>query len=234
MLTTKLNQFTVSFPNSQEYHQLKREIFSLHTYYLEDDLKKPYIIDAGAHIGLSTLYFKSLWPDTQILAIEPNPKSLEFLDHNLAQNLIDNVTIERVALATSVGETDFYIDSSDDDWQSTASLHPAAWTNTRPGEPVKVPTQTLGHYLNESVDILKMDIEGVEEKVLLSAGEKIRQVKHLFVEFHGRPDNSLPPIVEFLQENGFAVDVWKDQKSIQPTKVVGLAIIEARQKQSGS
>lgn len=230
MLTTKLNQFTVSFPNSQEFHQLKREIFSHHNYYLEDDLgNNPFIIDAGAHIGLSTLYFKSLWPNARILAIEPNPKSIAYLQQNLQQNLIENVTIEPVALATSVGQVDFYIDPTDDDWQSTASLHPSAWTNTRPGEPIKVQTQTLSHYLDRPIDLLKMDIEGVEERVLLSAGEKIRQVKHLFIEFHGRPDNSILPIIEFLQEQGFRSEVWKDQKSIQPEKVIGLAIIEAKQ-----
>ena len=56
METARLGNFTVSFPNSTEFHELKREIFSQHIYYLDEDLEKPYIIDVGAHIGLTVLY----------------------------------------------------------------------------------------------------------------------------------------------------------------------------------
>lgn len=228
--TTRLSQFTVSFPNTQEFHQLKREIFSQHIYYLDDELEAPTIIDAGAHIGLATLYFKSMWPDAQILAIEPNPVSREYLELNLEQNQIQSVTIEPVALSTRAGEETLYVDASGDEWQSTASFHPAAWTNTQPGEPITVATQALSHYLTRPVDILKMDIEGVEERVLLAAGPTIRQVAHLFIEFHGRPGNSLPPIIEYLHQHGFDTQVWKDRREVDPERVVGLAIVEAHRK----
>ena len=105
MYTTRLGQFIFSFPNTQEFHALKREIYSQHSYYLENDLTAPYIIDAGAHIGMSVAYFKSLWPDATILAIEPNPQSLEYLHHNIEQNQLSRVQVEPVALATHAGMT---------------------------------------------------------------------------------------------------------------------------------
>ena len=230
MYSTRLGNFTVAFPNTSEFHGLKREIFSKHIYYLDEDLESPYIIDAGAHIGVSVLYFKSMWPDAKILAIEPNPHSLEYLEYNVEQNRLSNITIEKCALGTYHGRQELYVDTSEDEWNSTASFHPKSWTNTRAGEPIEVETQPLSKFLTQPVDILKMDIEGVEQKVLLAAGPKIRQVKHLFFEFHGRKDNSLPPILKFLSDNGFEYQVWKDGRSTDADKVIGLAIVEAHQR----
>ena len=170
MYTTRLDRFTVSFPNTQEFHQLKREIFSQHTYYLDDDLESPVIIDAGAHICLATLYFKSIWPDAKVTAIEPNPHTREYLQHNLEQNQIEDVSIIPVALSNQTGRDTLYIDTSGDEWNSTASFFPATWTNTRPGEPITVDTEPLAKFLQQPVYILKLDVEGAEAKVLFAVG----------------------------------------------------------------
>jgi len=196
-------------------------------YYLDEELERPLIIDAGAHIGMSVLYFKQMWPDARIIAIEPNPVILPILNQNIEDNRLTDITVEPYALGTMEGEETFYIDTSEDEWNSTASFHPKSWTNTREGAPITVRTRPLTDYLYQQVDILKMDIEGVEEAVLLSAGQSIRQVKHLFLEFHGRRDNSLEPILKFLEDNHFSFQIWKDSRSIEPKKVVGLAIVEA-------
>jgi FkbM family methyltransferase len=230
MYSTRLGKYTVSFPNSTEFHELKREIFSQHIYYWDENLEKPYIIDAGAHIGLATLYFKSLWPDAEILAIEPNPQSIEYLQKNIEDNQLTNITILPVALSWRGHDEELYIDNSGDEWNSTASFFPRAWNNMQPGEPIKVPTQSLQAVLTRPVDILKMDIEGLEEAVLTHAGERIRQVKHLFIEFHGRKDNSLSRIIKFLEDNRFVVEVSKNGRPIDPAKVTGLALVEAHQR----
>ncbi len=229
MYSTRLGKFIVSFPNTTEFHGLKREIFSQHIYYLDEDVETPLIIDAGAHIGLSTLYFKSMWPDARVIAIEPNPENLLYLQKNVEENRIEDVTIEPYALGIHYGQETLYVDTSEDQWNSTSSFYEKSWTNTRAGQPIPVLTKPLADYLTQPVDILKIDIEGVEEQVLLAAGDSIRQVKHLFIEFHGRPDNSLPPILKFLTDHGFSYEIWKNGRSIEPKKVVGLAIIEAHQ-----
>ena len=90
-------------------------------------------------------------------------------------------------------------------------------------------TEPLAKFLQQPVDILKLDVEGAEAKVLFAAGAALRQVRHLFVEFHGRPGNSLPNLLTFLEEQGFTCEVWKDGRAIEPSRVVGLAIIEGHQ-----
>ena len=66
MQSARLRKFQVWYENSKEYDSLKREIFGEDIYYVELKNKSPLIIDVGAHIGLSTLYYKMLFPKPKI------------------------------------------------------------------------------------------------------------------------------------------------------------------------
>lgn len=44
----------------------------------------PLIVDLGANIGLSSLYFSMIWPDAQIVAIEPDAGNYSALRRNIA------------------------------------------------------------------------------------------------------------------------------------------------------
>jgi len=49
------------------------------------DLGSPkLVIDAGANVGSASIYFLNRYPDTQIVAIEPDPQSIELCRKNLA------------------------------------------------------------------------------------------------------------------------------------------------------
>jgi hypothetical protein len=60
--------------------------------------------------------------------------------------------------------------------------------------------------LDQPIDLLKLDVEGVETTVLQEAADKLSQVEQLYLEFHGssaNPDNQLKMIVDVLQQAGF-------------------------------
>ena len=63
----------------------------------------------------------------------------------------------------------------------------------------------LKDYLDEPIDFLKLDIEGAETSVLLDCGDKLSNVDHLFVEYHGSPGErqDLGVILEVIQAAGF-------------------------------
>jgi FkbM family methyltransferase len=79
----------------------------LHTYYFETDNPLPFIIDAGAQIGMSTLYFKKQYPGAEIVAIEPNTINFKLLEENIWENQLDNVTTIQAALTGYGSETSF-------------------------------------------------------------------------------------------------------------------------------
>ncbi len=228
MPSTKISPFTISFKNSEEFHVLKNEVFTQNAYYFETNNPTPLIIDAGAHIGLTTLYFKKIFPESHIIAIEPNPHILPLLKENIAQNGLTEVEVIPFALSEETGTKNLFIDETKDQWWSTASFHDGAWNQQQTSKPIEVETAPLSDYLTEPVDFLKMDIEGAETAVLAAAGHKLYLVKHMMIEFHPTASQQLQKLIDFLQEKGFATHIWKDGNEITEAKrAKGLVYIEA-------
>ncbi len=76
---------------------------------------------------------------------------------------------------------------------------------------------------------LKIDIEGVEQKVLMSLGKKIQKIDQMIIEFHSHPSQKLSVLQKFLEDNGFEVKFYKKGKSIHFQQAKGLFMIEATQ-----
>lgn len=54
-----------------------------HEYFVKPDFQVKHIIDCGANIGLTSLYFKKLFPAANIIAVEPEKNNFELLTKNL-------------------------------------------------------------------------------------------------------------------------------------------------------
>lgn len=232
-LSAKLGLYTVFFRNSEEYHHLKQEIFTQDCYYFETENPAPRIIDAGAHIGMATLYFKKIFPAAQIIAIEPLPQNVEWLEMNVWQNQLSDVEIVPAALAAHEGIADLYFDTAPQPWLISASFTEGAWSHTQQSEKVVVPTLPLASFLEEPVDFLKLDVEGAEEEVLYAAREHLHQIKHCMIEYHPSATQSLDRIVKLLGDLGFQITLWQKGKVITQYRK-GLAIIEAKQEVSAT
>ncbi|KAI7969804.1 hypothetical protein EIK77_006752 [Talaromyces pinophilus] len=92
------NNLSCYAPNPKEAQFIYKEIFEDHCYDIpnlhtrpsdaSEPSSSPFIIDAGANIGLFTLYMKQKYPASKILAFEPAPQLFELLCRNLALNSI--------------------------------------------------------------------------------------------------------------------------------------------------
>jgi FkbM family methyltransferase len=125
------------------------------------------VIDIGANIGLFTvLAAKRVGDAGKVVAIEPNPGTLERLNRNIQLNHLSNVRVYQAAVAGKEGAMDLHFGSKD----VFASLHP--WVDNRmlnEGASVKVECITLRGILEREnitrVDLLKMDCEGGEYEI---------------------------------------------------------------------
>ena len=162
----------------------------------------PLIIDCGANIGLSVIRAKQLYPQARIIAFEPDPGIDALLRTNLAVNGFDDIQIIEAAVWTADGEHEFRGDGADfgmlvekPDGNVSSTL---------------VKTVRLADYLSgETVDFLKVDIEGAELPVLRSCKKELKNVRQLVVEVHyqlDRPDE-LSEILSILYGAGFIVSV---------------------------
>lgn len=149
------------------------------------------IVDAGAYIGDTAIYFLNRFPSCTVVALEPCEDSYAQAETNLSFYRT-RVHLVKAALWDKVGRTKFGGE------QTAASV----------GEGnVEVATTTIPKLLEQYgyqhyIDILKMDIEGAE-RVVLASGDKgwLRKVRLLLLETHGREIET--EVLPLLRSNGF-------------------------------
>lgn len=224
----KIDAFKVYFHNKEELLRLKKEIFSQHQYYLELS-PTAVIIDAGAHIGLATLYFKKQYPAAQVTAIEPQPQNFALLEKNVWENNLDDVVTLNAALATQEGQIELHTDEQQN-WLSTTSVVPQAWNGQQDTKPIFVPAITLSSLLTHPIDLLKLDIEGQEFSVLQEAQDKLYLIHQMLIEFHPHAGQTLDDVIELLESKHFQLHFSKNGAVVNPRRTQGLVLIHALQK----
>lgn len=143
------------------------------------------IVDAGANIGVFSIWAARRLSNARILALEPHPETFARLRHNLEANgLGTRVQPVQFALAEECGEREIRSGAE----SQRCSLVPSDRQGAEP-DSVKVPsislTRLMEQYQLQQIDLLKMDIEGSEWEVLLSAPPSVlRRIRRIQFEYH--------------------------------------------------
>jgi FkbM family methyltransferase len=225
MHTTEIQGLHISYPDQLEFETLIEEAFKKHSYYVDLETTTPFIIDAGANIGTSALYFYKQYPKAKIISIEPNPRNLEYLKKNLSDNDVTNVTIIPKALVGKSGE-DHVILYVHPQWGVFSSLKQKGWSQDQEMMPVEVETARLSQIITGPVDILKIDIEGAEEEVLHEAKDSLRFVSHLLLEYHETHKGQVEHMQRYLSDSFKTITVTKDDRK-EKNREHQLYLIEA-------
>lgn len=179
---------------------MKKEIFEQEIYKFNSISDEPYIIDCGANIGLSIIYFKQLFPKAVVIGFEPDDKIFNVLQHNLEAYHVFNVELIKKACWNEETTLQFYSEGADGgrfarefDQQNI----------------IEVQTLSLKNYLNRKVDFLKIDIEGAETEVMEDIKDLLDNVERIFVEFHSfvGKEQMLPEILNILKRAGFRLHI---------------------------
>jgi len=171
------------------------EIFYKQIYKFKTDNEFPFIIDCGANIGLSVIFFKTNYPNAKILAFEPNIKCFQHLKQNVESILNDDDILENKAVSDKEGVVEFYSEGSD-----ASRIQPL-----KNIVPTKTESVTLSKLISKKVDFLKIDIEGEEINVLREIETKLHFVEKVFIEYHSFIETSqnLAEILLILERNNF-------------------------------
>lgn len=219
------------YENSEEFRILKREIFGRNDYYVELENESPVIVDAGAYIGDTVLYFKHLYPNARVIALEPYPHSFAILKRNVEENQLTNVELVPSALAPKAGEVTLHADVSGHDWFTTVSYLQNGWDKRQKTKAIKVRGVTLAETVRGPIDLLKMDIEGMEVPVLKSLVGQFGRIKNIIAEVHPIGGKLPKEILKILQQAGYHLEIRVEGKvSEDPEEVSELAIISATRK----
>lgn len=172
------------------------EIFYDEVYRFDAAGPAPHIIDAGANIGLSIVYFKRRFPEATIVAYEPDETIFGLLKDNVAN--LSAVDLRQAAAWVEDTTLTFYAEGS-----LAGSLELDSENLNRP---VKVRAERLRSELEKRfVDFLKIDIEGAENNVMFDIEDKLDNVGLLFFEYHSNPDKPqlLGDLLNLVTKAGF-------------------------------
>lgn len=137
-----------------------QEIFVKNVYYRKLSSPEPIILDLGAGSGDSTVYFKLLYPKSQIYAFEPQPQNWKKLRLNIRQ--FTNIKIFPRAVGSKNGWVKFYLHPT----SILSSSLAQRLTNQRI---LKKRMVTLDWLVEKEklskIDLIKFDVEGAEVKI---------------------------------------------------------------------
>jgi FkbM family methyltransferase len=196
----------ISYPNHSAALFLAHEVFVNGVYGFDARTRRPRIIDCGANIGMSVIFFKSMYPEAEVVAFEPDPRTFARLEENVRANRLSDVRLVNAALAASPGTVHFYSDTRADG-SIVASLDPARGGSLA----LAVQAVTLSSFIEGPVDFLKVDVEGAEYDLvqeLVDSGA-IQQVHEAAIEVHADPaaPERRATLVGRLASAGFSVRI---------------------------
>jgi FkbM family methyltransferase len=162
------------------------QVFVRREYDFEVRRRPGVIVDAGANIGLASIFFANTYPEARIVAIEPDDTNFELLERNTAP--YKNITPVRGALWHEDATIDL-VDPGLGKWGLMTQARDGS--EQRLGELLhQVRGMTVDTIMREHgldhVDIFKIDIEGAEREVFRDSSSWISKVDSLIVELHER------------------------------------------------
>ena len=173
------------------------------------------IVDAGANIGVFSVWAARKLPRATIIAIEPHPETFARLRHNIHANQLES-RVQVTQMALSAQTVDREMPAAGE--SQRRALFPQDQSGT--GEIVRVPSITLEELMDRhqlsTIDLLKMDIEGSEWEVLLSTPasvlQRIRRMQFEYHEVNARFGYSKAGLFKHLTNAGFVITQCREDK----------------------
>jgi FkbM family methyltransferase len=205
VLTANVLGYQIRFFSYPELLNLFEEIFVFDVYDFTTDNNSPFIVDCGSNIGMAVFYFKKRFPQSSILAFEPDAVSFDLLQHNISSNNLDNVKAFKIALSDLDGEAILHKKAG----SINSTLIPTIYNE--PGQTVI--TRKLSSFINSRVNFLKVDTEGAEEKIVndLISNNVMALISMLKIEYHPQlTGKTADDFIKKLQRIGFKATIQKD------------------------
>ncbi|MGH9410587.1 MAG: FkbM family methyltransferase [Vicinamibacterales bacterium] len=194
----------VQYPNQSHAVFLLHELFVNLAYGFDVTSAAPRIVDCGANIGMSILFFKLWAPDATIVAIEPDVAAFRYLQDLVTLNGLRNVELINAAIARQRGFAAFYTTSGDA--ASIASSLQSGWGGA--GQ-TTVRTLPLSDLIDAPIDFLKLDIEGSEYEAIddMESSGRLSSIHAMAVECHDLTADDGPRLrlLKQLEHAGFGV-----------------------------
>jgi FkbM family methyltransferase len=171
-----------------------REVWIDECYRLPFDLVPTRVVDLGANIGLTSLWFAHRYGCATIIAVEPSPSNARLTRMNLERNGVKAEVVE-AAVGPHDGTGFFAAVGADSNLGRLEATGRAVPIVSMATLLAKLPEGT-------DVDLLKLDIEGGEEALLKENVAWLHRVKSIIAEFHPEVID-YPAAIRAIEQQGF-------------------------------
>jgi FkbM family methyltransferase len=177
------------------------EIFIAQAYHKPSQVPEfspKFIVDLGANVGYSVTHWAHTYPAAQLVAFEPHPLHLLMIYRHLELNsLLDRVRVVGSAVSNFNGESFL----TDDGLESVV---------VDKYEPGRIPIKVRDFFTeigSQTIDLLKIDIEGGEYSILKDKRFETLNVRMMVLEWHDTAEisNGRQWCLERLASLGFKV-----------------------------
>jgi FkbM family methyltransferase len=174
------------------------------------------IVDVGANVGFFSLMSKFRYPECEILAIEPIPRTYDVLEKNLSN--FNKCTLYQLATSSS---NEPLLMNFDENYSSVSQV-------SNDGR-ISIEGKRLDDIIAEKginrIDILKIDTESHESSVLSGATKSLEIAKYLFLEItlDENPNYTLSSLMSQLYTDKYNYQLlFLRQYNHSGSKVVGV------------
>jgi FkbM family methyltransferase len=136
-------------------------------------------LDVGANIGYYTaLAARIVGPNGNVIALEPDPESYQYLEQTIKANAVGNVRAFQIAASDSPATLPLFISKDnrgDNRLYAPAEKRPQIEVEARPID------ELLSENNINTVDLIKIDVQGYEPKVIAGLEKTINQSPNLTI-----------------------------------------------------
>ena len=158
------------------------------------------IADWGANQGMTSFFFKNY--AKKVFAVEPSQQHQEVIEKMIEYNKITNIKVCKYAVSNENGTTRFYHN------ENTTMFSLTDVVNNK-DDFEEVETLTVDKFFEregiDHLDLLKLDVEGFESRVVLSDGfKKVKdRIKVIVGEWHQWDTQSQGAFMNTFRDLGF-------------------------------
>jgi FkbM family methyltransferase len=176
------------YPNSVYMRNIAQMIFGGQEYPIVrlPNFAPTTIVDVGANIGATALYFLNAFPDAQIYCYEPSLENFRYLRANTSL-FADKIQVFPYGLLDRDCELPLYRGTSQ---TAQNSVMRNAGTTPNPTEVVRLvkASREAAERGWNSLSILKLDTEGCEVPILTELLRSVLSIDILYCEYHSEED----------------------------------------------
>jgi FkbM family methyltransferase len=198
--------------------ELYGKIFADREYRFEAVRQPKVIVDAGANIGLASVFFANVFPKATIIAIEPEQTNFILLKKNVAA--YPKVIPVQAALWNKNDPVNLTHPGTNAGWDKWAFRTESGQEGSKNKVFHQIQGMTVDKIMRDHgldfIDVLKVDIEGAEKEIFADPSEWINKVGIIIIELHENWDLGCNRNF-FNATNSFPI-AWKQGENVFVSK----------------